>query len=122
MSKANSAIIVKQNFSPLAEKQAQLKASVFRPAKVASKSDRVLDMADCAKTVCLCSSHSSKFDRRAQLKYGYYKQKEYPHVMANCDACQLFDKCDLFIHESVLKDVWQTREQQRRDREYATIV
>jgi hypothetical protein len=115
-------IIVKKDFSPQAEKQAQLKASVFRPAKVASKADRVLDMADCAKTVCLCFSHASKFDRKAQMKYGYYMQKEYPHVMANCDACQVFDKCHLFIHESVLKDVWRTREQARREREYACIV
>ena len=115
-------IIVKKDFSPLQEKKAALAASTFRPSKAASHADRVLDFADCGKSVALCFDHARKFDRRAQMKYGYYMQKEYPHVMANCDACQVFGMSHLFIHETVLKDVWITREQARREREYATIV
>ncbi len=115
-------IIVKKDFSPQEEKRAALARSVFRPSKAASRADKVLDFADLGKTVLLCFDHARKFDRRAQMKYGYYMQKEYPFVMANCDACQVFGVSHCFIHESVLKEVWRTHEQARREREYATIV
>ncbi len=115
-------IVVKKDFSAQDEKRAALARTRFRPSKAASHADRVLDFADCGKCVLLCSVHAHKFDRRAQMKYGYYKQKEYPFVMGNCDACQVMGQCQCFIHETVLKDVWVTREQQQRDREYATIV
>lgn len=115
-------IIVKKDFSPQEEKRAALKASQFRPSNRASQASKVLDFADLGKTVLLCFDHARKFDRRAQMKYGYYMQKEYPYVMANCDACGIFGMSHCFIHESVLKEVWRTREQDRRDREYATIV
>lgn len=115
-------IIVKKDFSPQEERRAAIKATEFRPSKAASQADKVLDFADCQKAVMLCFDHARKFDRRTQMKYGYYMQKEYPHVVANCDACGAFGMSHLFIHETVLKEVWRTRDQARRDREYATIV
>jgi hypothetical protein len=110
-------ILVKHGYSDTDIKRAKLKAALFDPK--GSAASVVLDYADLGKAITLCETHHRKFDAR---KYGYYRQKDYPFVMANCDGCKLFCQCQLFIHESVLKDVWRTREQQRRDREYATIV
>ena len=118
----STTIIVKRDFSPQEERRAALAASVYRRPKATSGASNVLDFADLGKTVCLCPAHAPKFDRRAQMRYGYYMQREYPFVMANCDYCKVMGPSQMFIHESVMKDVWRTRDQARREREYATIV
>jgi hypothetical protein len=110
-------ILVRHGYSDEDIKRAKLKAALFNSS--GSAASVVLDYADLGKAITLCDLHFRKFDAR---KYGYYRQKDYPFVMANCDACKLFGPSQLFIHESVLKDVWRTKEQQRRDREYATVV
>ena len=114
-------IIVKKDFSVTDIKLARLKAAEFRPAKSTSRVSNVVNCADLRKTVVLCDDHERAFRAHAK-RDGYYRQQEYPFVMGNCDYCRIFTRCQLFIHESVLKDVWVTREQDRRDREYATVV
>jgi hypothetical protein len=112
-------IHVKHTFSEQDEKLARLKASLFKHSNAASSASNVLDHADLGHALTLCDPHWRKLDVK---KHGYFRQTDYPFVMANCDACKLFCPCQLFIHETVLAQVWRTKEQQRRDREYATIV
>ena len=114
-------LLIKKDFTATDIRQARLKAAEFKRSKATSAASNVLDFADLQKTVFLCDDHFRAFRSHAK-KYCYYEQKEYPFVMANCDYCKIFTRCQMFIHESVLKLVWQTREEQRREREYATIV
>jgi hypothetical protein len=114
-------IVVKKDFSVTDIKQACLKAAAFRPSKATSGATNVLDQADLRKTVILCEDHFRAFRPQAK-RDGYYEQREYPFVMGNCDYCKVFGRSQAYIHETVLKQVWVTREQDRRDREYATVV
>ena len=114
-------IIVKKDFSVSDIKQARLKAAEFKRAKATSGATNVLDFADLRSTVILCDDHERAFRAHAR-RDGYYRQKEYPYVMGNCDYCKIFGRSQLFIHETHLKQVWVTREQDRLDRQYATIV
>lgn len=114
-------IVVKKDFSEADIKRATLKAAEFRPSKATSGATNVLDTADLRKTVILCEDHFRAFRPQAR-RDGYYEQREYPFVMGNCDYCKVFGRSQAYIHESVLKEVWITREQARRDREYATVV
>lgn len=114
-------IIVKKDFTATDIREARLKAAAFKRSKATSAATNVLDFADLKKTVVLCNDHFRAF-RSTARKNDYYEQREYPFVMGNCDYCQVFGQSQMFIHESVLKQVWNTREQERRDREYATVV
>lgn len=114
-------IIVKKDFSVTDIKEARLKAAAFKPGKATSAVSNLLDTADLRKTVVLCSDHFKAFRTHAK-RDGYYEQREYPFVMGNCDYCKVFGRSQMFIHETVLKQVWITREQDRRDREYANVV
>lgn len=114
-------IIVKKDFSVADIREARLKAAEYKRPKATSAASNVLDFADLKKTVVLCSDHFRAF-RSTARKNDYYEQREYPFVMGNCDYCKAFGRSQMFIHESVLKLVWNTRDQERRDREYATVV
>lgn len=116
-------IIVKKHFSTSDLKQADLARAAFKRAKATSSASNVLNMADLGKTVCLCDDHVRQFATPAVLsKYGYRQMVDYPHVMGNCDYCQVFGKSQMFIREDLFAEVWRTKEQRRRDYEYSTIV
>lgn len=115
-------IHVKHDYSVTDIKQARLKAAEFVPNKATSKASNVLDMADLGKTVMLCDDHVRQFATPAVLsKYGYRKMTDYPYVIGNCDYCKIQDQCQLFLREDIFSEVWRTKDQQRRDREYAAI-
>jgi hypothetical protein len=114
-------IIVKKDFTATDIREARMKAAEHRRSKATSGATNVLDFSDLKKTVVLCDDHFRAF-RSTARKNDYYEQREYPYVMSNCDYCKIFCRCQMFIHESVLKQVWNTRDQDRRDREYATVV
>ena len=114
-------LLIKKDFTPTDIRQARLKAAEFKRSKATSAASNVLNFADLRQTVILCDDHERAFRSHAK-RDGYYRQQEYPFVMGNCDYCKIFGRSQLFIHETVLKQVWITREQDRRCREYATIV
>jgi hypothetical protein len=71
----------------------------------------------------LLFDHVKQFATPSVLRmYGYRQVDDYPYVMGNCDYCQLHERCTMFIHESLFAQVWRTKEQRRRDHEYAAIV
>ena len=115
--------VVKQ-FTDNQIKKARLWAAHFHKPKATSSVTNLLNCADAGTTVLLCEDHVRAFAHKPVLrKYGYRKADDpYPYVMGNCDYCQLHTKCTLFIHDTLYADVWKTKEQRRRDLEYATIV
>lgn len=123
-------ILVKQDFTQKDAKQADLKRALYRKPKATSMVSNVMNVADLGNTVTLCDDHVKQFATPAVLsKYGYRQADAvptalglYPYVMANCDYCQDHGRCTMFIHESVFSKVWKTKEQRRRDREYATAI
>lgn len=116
-------IIVKKDFSAAEEKKARLAAAKFKKSKFTSAASNVLNVADLGNTVLLCSDHVKQFATPSVLRrYGYRQVDDYPYVMGNCDYCQLHERCTMFIHESLFAQVWRTKEQRRRDHEYAAIV
>ena len=114
-------IIVKKDYSKQDILQASLKAAEFKPAKATSGVTNVIDQACLRKTIILCDDHYKTFKSFAK-RDGYYQQREYPYVMGNCDYCKVFGRSQLFIHETLLPDVWLTKDQDRKDRKNATIV
>jgi hypothetical protein len=114
-------IIVKQDFTEQDAKDADLARAEFRKSESTSKVSNVLDMADTYRTVLLCSDHVRAFAHPAVLRqYGYRQMVDFPFVMGNCDYCGIHERCQVFSHESVFKDVWKTKED--RQRELATSV
>ncbi len=115
-------IIVKRDFSQADVTEAKLAAARFRKAKATSAVSNVLNVADLGNTVLLCSDHVRQFATPAVLnKYNYRHVVDYPYVMGNCDYCQLHTRCSIFIHLSLFGQVLKTKEQRRRDYEYAAI-
>lgn len=101
-------IIVKKDFSEQDIQQAKLAAAAYRKSKATSSVSNVLDMADTKKTVILCSDHVQKFATPSVLrKYGYRQMRRFPYVYGNCDYCEKHERCQVFSHVSVFKDVWQ---------------
>jgi hypothetical protein len=116
-------IIVKKDFSENDIKRAALGGSAYRKQASTSRASNVLDMADLRKTVCLCEDHTRQFASPSVLsKYGYRKFDAYSHCMADCDYCGIFDKCQVFTHESIFSDVWKTRDERRREVATSTVV
>lgn len=117
-------IWVVKNFTDNQIKKARLWAAQFRKPKATSSVSNLLNCADAGATVLLCEDHVRAFATKPVLrKYGYRKADDpHPYVMGNCDYCQLHTKCTLFIHDTLYADVWRTKEQRRREHEYATIV
>lgn len=116
-------IIVKQDFSENDAKRADLARSAYRKSSATSKASNVLDTADLRKTVCLCEDHVRQFAHPSVLsKYGYRKFDAYTHCMADCDYCGIFDKCQVFTHESIFSEVWKTRDERRREISTSTVV
>ena len=114
-------IIVKKDFTVADIREAREKAAAFRKSKHTSAASNVLNFLDQKKAVVLCEPHAKKFAPDART-HGYYRQREYPYVNGDCDCCGMFGRAQLFLHEDLLNQAWATREKQRRDREYATIV
>ncbi len=115
-------IVVKKDFTPNDLREARLAAAAFKPSRHTSNVTNVLDQVDCGKTILLCDDHVRQFASPAVLsKYGYRQVTDYPHVIGNCDYCKIHGKCQLFLREDNFAEVWRTKEQQRRDREYAAI-
>ncbi len=112
-------ILIKKDFTAAEIKLARLQQAQFSPSKHTSSASNVLNMADLGKTVVLCDAHAKKFAAKTKC---YIKQTDYPYVMGNCDACKVFTRCQLYMREDLMKQAWLTKEQQRRQREYATIV
>lgn len=116
-------IIVKQNFTEEDAKKADLARAEYRRSASTSRVSNVLDTADSYRTVLLCDDHVKQFAQPSVLsKYGYRQMVDYPFVMGNCDYCGIPDRCQVFSHESVFKDVWKTKEERRRDYATSTVV
>lgn len=123
-------IIVKKDFSAAEEKKAALAAARFKKSKFTSAASNVLNVADLGNTVLLCSDHVKQFATPSVLRMYGYRQADAvptamglcPHVMGNCDYCQVHTNCTMFIHESLYSQVWRSKEQRRRDHEYSALV
>ena len=116
-------ILVKQDFSETDAKKADLARSAYRKSSATSKVSNVLDSADLRKTVCLCEDHVRAFASPEVLsRYGYRKLERFPYCMADCDYCGIFDKCQVFTHESIFADVWKTRDERRREISTSVVV
>lgn len=114
-------IHVKQEFSETDAKKADLARAQF--LKPRSNVDGVLNAADTKTTVCLCEDHDRAFAHPSVLsQYGYRKFDRFPYCMANCDYCGIFDKCQVYTHESIFTEVWQTRDERRRAIATASVV
>jgi hypothetical protein len=115
-------ILIKKDWTAAEIKKENLKAGEFQANKSTSNVSNVLDMADLGKTVLLCKDHVKQFATPAVLsKYGYRKMTDYPYVIGNCDYCKVNGQAQLFLREDDFNSVWLTKEQQRKDREYAGI-
>lgn len=116
-------IHIKHEFSGNDIKRAAEVGSRYRKQASTSKASNVLDMADLRKTVCLCQDHDRQFAHPSVLRqYGYRKFDAYSHCMADCDYCGIFDKCQVYTHESIFSDVWKTRDERRREIATSTVV
>ena len=116
-------IIVKQDFTAQDAEKADLKRAEYHRQASTSRASNVLDTADSYRTMILCEDHVRKFAHPSVLrKYQYRQMVDYPYVMGNCDYCGLWDKCQVFSHESVFSDVWKTKDERRREISTATIV
>lgn len=72
----------------------------------------IIDLADLKKTIVLCSGCVKGFDAK---RHGYYRQREYPYVRGNCDACRIFSNdASLFIHQKNVAGCWVTKEGEAR--------
>ena len=75
----------------------------------------VVDLADLRKTVLLCPACNHKVDWKP---HPFLNHKEFPCVMAKCDACLVQDAyCSMYVAEEIYTTVRSTaqdrREQQR---------
>ena len=67
------------------------------------------DLAALKKAIVLCEFCVGKFNAK---KNHYYRQREYPSVRGDCDACKQYSgRASLFIHESQVQNCWTTREE-----------
>lgn len=115
-------ILVRKDYSKEDLKRADLARAEFRPSKATTRVSNLLDQADLGKTVLLCEDHVRQFATPAVLsKYGYRHMTDYPFVIGNCDYCKVPGHMQMFMREDLFAEVWRTKEQQRRDREYAAI-
>lgn len=123
-------IVVKKDFSAAQERKAALAAARFRKSKFTSAASNLLNTADLGNTVLLCDEHVKQFATPSVLRRYGYRQADAvptamglcPHVMGNCDYCQLHTRCTMFIHEALYAQVWKSSEQRKRDREYGALV
>ena len=114
-------ILVKRDFSAADVKRARLAAAQFQRNRSTSDASNVLDQAELKKALVFCPSHSLKFATGARAK-GYVKQREFPFVNGDCDACGVFGAGDLYLHESSLQSVWIHRQKELRALEYRRAV
>ena len=71
----------------------------------------VMDLADLRKVILLCPACNSKFDYKRNR---FRKEKEFPYVIAKCDACKTTDPyCRLYIAEEEYSKVRSTAEDRR---------
>lgn len=74
----------------------------------------VVDLADLRKTVLLCPMCNSKFDWK---RHRFRKEKEFPYVMAKCDACLTQDAyCSMYVAEETYTTVRSTAQDRREQR------
>ncbi len=67
----------------------------------------ISDLAELQKSILLCDKCVGRF--KNWRWYGYYRQREFPYVTGNCDACK--ERCNghFFIHESIVDQCWVRR-------------
>ena len=114
-------ILVRNNYSPLAVKQAELARTEFRPSKFTSGSARLDNMIALGKAVLLCDTHSRKF-KPFHYHYMAHPDKNMAHAKGRCDVCQQVGLQRLYLNE---KDGLEQREKLdkfNRSLEYGTIL
>lgn len=73
----------------------------------------VVDLADLRKVVVLCPLCNSKFDWK---RHRFRKEKEFPYVVAKCDACKTQDAyCSMYVAEENYTKVRSTAEDRREE-------
>lgn len=73
----------------------------------------VIDLADLRKVVVLCPLCNSKFDWK---RHRFRKEKEFPYVVAKCDACKTQDSyCSMYVAEEDYTKVRSTAEDRREE-------
>ena len=71
----------------------------------------VVDLADLRKTVLLSPACNHKFDWK---RHRFRKEKEFPCVMAKCDACLIQDAyCSMYIADELYTTVRSTAQDRR---------
>ena len=114
-------ILVRQAYTPLDVKVAEVKATEFRPSRYTSGSANLDDMIALKKAVILCDMHVRKFKPRA-ARYELHPAPNMRRVQGNCDVCRMRGPATLFLHESHALDERRKYEKHLRAMEYAHIV
>ena len=113
-------ILVPQKWTPRQVKQAEVRASEFRPGRYTSGCANLDDMIALSKAVILCDDHARKFSPK-QARYRAHPDKRMRKVIGNCDVCKHFGLSFLFLNEKDAEEEQKKVERFKRACEYGTL-